>query len=459
MKSAFDAVIVGGGPAGLTASIELAHSGARVAIVEEQSELGGQYFKRRSGEILKRDGDFRPAGTTLIRAVREAGVACFTGHLVWGTQGGDLWTSRVEDGQLGQISGRALLITSGAYEKTIPFPGWTLPGVCTPGCALHFATVDRVAVGKRVLVAGSGPFLLPVACSLLDVGASVVGLLEASHPYRVSMASLAASTHLKRMRELVQYLGILRNHRVRIRQGWHVSQALGNEQVERVVVAGDGGERDEIEVDALCVAYGFRPSTELARLLGVDCCTDPVSGDLVPTKDDFGRTSKQGVYIAGEVAGIGGVDSAIVSGRLAGIGIAKDLGLRSTSGNTTVAWLRKKQARLRHFAHLTGRLFSTEEGYLSIPDETIVCRCESVTAGIVRKASQSSWIDLQAVKAFTRAGMGPCQGRECGATVARLVAESSGRAIEAFPARMPLKPIKIGYAETPTDSLHPVSLS
>jgi len=443
MTADYDAVIVGGGPAGLTASLVLAQAGARVAILDEQTELGGQYFKRRHGQVLERHGDFRPAGTKLIESVRRAGVECLTGHLVWGVQDGDLWTSRVEDGELGRVRGRVTLVASGAYEKTIPFPGWTLPGVCTPGCALHFATVDRVRVGERVLVAGSGPFLLPVACSLLEVGASVIAVLETTHSYRLSTTNLAAVTYLKRMRELAQYLGTLCRHRVPIRQGWRVLEASGSGHVERIRVSSDRGQIEEIKVDALCVGYGFRPSTEVPRLLGVECRLDPVSNDLVPVIDDFGRTTTAGLYVAGEVSGIGGVDLALTSGHLVGVAMAMDLGLVSQSSTSTVARLLRTQARLRKFNLLTARLFSSDDGFRSIADDTVVCRCEGVTAGTIRRASLKGWNDLQAVKGFTRAGMGPCQGRECGAAVARLVADATGSAVEAFPARMPIKPISV----------------
>jgi NADPH-dependent 2,4-dienoyl-CoA reductase/sulfur reductase-like enzyme len=439
----YDAVIVGGGPAGLAASLDLAQAGARVLIIEEQRELGGQYFKQRHSQILKQYGQFRPAGARLIQSVMAAGVACLTGHLVWGAQDDELWISRLDSGHVSRVGGRLILVATGAYEKTIPFPGWTLPGVCTPGCALHFAAVDRVRVGQRVLVAGGGPFLLPVACSLIEVGAIVVGVLEAAHPYRISMTTLNASTHVKRMRELTQYLTTLVRNRVQIRQGWRVSEAFGNGRVERVRFSSKRDQTEEAPVDALCVAYGFSPSTELLRLFGVECNRDPVSGEPVPVIDDYGRTSRPGVYVAGEAAGIGGVDAALNGGRLAGIAMAADLGLRPASGEAGVGGLLRRQARLRKFALLTARLYAFDGDYGAVADSTIVCRCECVTAGSVRRAALNRWSDLQAVKGLTRAGMGPCQGRECGATVARLVADVTGSEIETFPARMPIKPIRI----------------
>jgi D-hydroxyproline dehydrogenase subunit alpha len=439
----YDAVIVGGGPAGLAASLDLAQAGARALIIEEQRELGGQYFKQRHSQILNQYGQFRPAGARLIQSVLAAGVTCLTGHLVWGAQDDELWISGLDSGHVSRVGGRLILVASGAYEKTIPFPGWTLPGVCTPGCALHFATVDKVRVGRRVLVAGSGPFLLPVACSLVEVGASVVGVLEAAHPYRISMTAFSAATHLKRMGELTQYISTLVRNRVPIRQGWRVTEALGNGRVERVRYSSNQDQTEEAAVDALCVAYGFSPSTELLRLLGVECKRDRVSGDPVPVIDDFGRTSRPGVYVAGEAAGIGGIDAALNGGRLAGIAMAADLGLVPASGKARVGGLLQKQTRLRNFALLTARLYAFDTDYGSVADSTIVCRCECVTAGSVRHTAVNTWSDLQAVKGLTRAGMGPCQGRECGATVARLVADVTGSEIETFPARMPIKPITV----------------
>jgi D-hydroxyproline dehydrogenase subunit alpha len=437
-----DVAVVGGGPAGLAAAHQLGRIGARVLLIEEHAELGGQFFKQRRGSVLERFGHFRPSGAQLISAVRNSGVNCLTGHLVWGFQNGDLWLSRLADGKVGRIHAKSTLVATGAFEKTIPFPGWTLPGVCTPGCALHFATVDKVSIGQRVLVAGSGPFLLSVACALLQAGVSVVSVLEATRPYRISKTSLEASSYLARTKEMAQYLVALARKRVPLKQGWRVLEARGNRRVNRVRVGSDS-QIDEFDVDALCVGYGFSPSAELIRIMGVECRRDPISGDLFPITDDCGRTSHPGVYVAGEVAGIGGIHAALNLGRLAALTIAADLGIGQRASRTEISRLTGLRRRLRRFAEITSSMYQMNRAYSLIEGRTVICRCECVNADAIRKVISEGVTDLQAVKGLTRAGMGPCQGRECGATVAGMVAEISGSKADRFPARMPIKPIRI----------------
>lgn len=440
-----DVAIVGGGPAGLTAAQALARAGASVAIVEESPTLGGQYFKRRLGVALVRDGDYRPEGTALLEAVIASGVQCLTGTFVWGTDGEALLTSRLADGAIGRLAARAVLLATGAYERSVPFPGWTLPGVCTAGCALHMATIDRVPVGRRVVVAGTGPFLLPTACALLEVGASVACVLELNRPYRLSTGAVRAVRHPARLAELGGYLARLHREGVPIRQGWRVLAATGSERVERVttvpVGAAGTSSAEEIAVDALCVGYGFRPSAELAQLLGCACRIDPASGDLVPRTDAFGRTSRRTIFVAGEARGIAGVHAARVRGLLAAYAIAAELALPPPS-QAAVRRARRSARRLEAFAALTGSLFPLPGLlYRAIPDDTVVCRCECVTAGEIRHAAAPTWHDIHAVKAATRAGMGVCQGRQCGNTMRALARPATGGESGAFRPRMPLKPI------------------
>ena len=175
MTDRYDVLVVGGGPAGLSAALTAAEAGLRVAIVDEHEQLGGQYFKRRHPALVARHGDYRAEGTRLIAAVHQAGTVCLTGHLVWGVDDdGTTLLVTGADGVPRRLSASYIVLATGAYERVLPFPGWHLPGVTTAGFALHLATMDRVPIGQRVLLAGSGPFLLPVACALVEVGAQVV---------------------------------------------------------------------------------------------------------------------------------------------------------------------------------------------------------------------------------------------------------------------------------------------
>ncbi|WP_395105523.1 NAD(P)/FAD-dependent oxidoreductase [Actinomadura sp. SCN-SB] len=459
-----DVVVVGGGPAGLAAAVRLASGGLAVTLVDEQPELGGQYYRRPSPAVLRDHGDHRPEGGRLIGRVRELGVRCLTGHLVWGVA--DDGRTLLATGPVGEpvvLRGRYVVVATGAYERSHPFPGWQLPGVTTPGFAQHLAAADGAAIGDRVLVAGSGPFLLPVACSLLDRGVTVVGVAEAGHPYRPSARSLAALRHLGRLGELTRYAARLARARVPVWQGHVVLRADGEDRVSSVTLAATAAPTRPVralEVDAVCVGYGFRPQTELARLLGCEVRCDPVTGDAEPVTDAFGRGGRPGVYVVGEAAGIGGVHLARNRGTTAAAHIlAREA--RSRPGPTPpapreIVRLAAARRRLAAFTALTADLYPGP-GELqdvlapALPGETMACRCEAVTVADVRSAAAGrAGGDLNATKARTRAGMGPCQGRFCGYAVAGLIRHatehdpSGGSAPEqVFTARQPVRPVDV----------------
>lgn len=430
-----DVLVVGAGPAGLSAAITAAEAGASVTMLDERAAPGGQYAKALapSHAHLRPDRQFR-LGRDLAERARAAGVRHEPDSLVWAAFAPDEVAALVR-GQGVVFRPRALILATGAHEVPVAVPGWTLPGIMTTGGLQGLARSHRVVPGQRVVVAGNGPLNLQLACELVDGGARVVAVVEAAaRPgpgmWRDLGRMAAASPDL--FAEGAFYLARLAVARVPVLWGSRVRAFEGAERVEAAIVATPQGTR-RLLVDVVGVNLGFQSETGLARALGARHVVD---GERLRTETDAdGATSLAGVFAVGDGAALGGARVAMARGRLAGLAAARDLGI-SVQPDKVAA---KNSAVATAFQAALWRVFAMPPPE-PVADDTIVCRCEEVTAGRLR-AELARAGSLPALKRATRAGMGACQGRFCAATILRLCGPppASERAFAA--PRPPLRPV------------------
>ena len=453
-----DLAIIGAGPAGLSAALAAKEAGVSVTVVDENPRPGGQIFRQlpETFQVLRPGalGHTFQKGQALLNRVAQAGIDLRTDTLVWGIF--HPLTLALHQGESAEsLRCRALILATGAYDRLIPFPGWTLPGVMTLGGAQTLAKSQRILPGKRVLLAGSGPFLLPVAAQLLQGGANIVAILEASNPRTWLRKSRALWGQWERFREAIEYLKPLISSRPRVRFGQTIVAARGDDVLREVTIASldknwspIGDSEYSLEVDAACVGFGFTINTQLSRPCECKHVYRPWAGGWVVWHDGWQRTSVPNVFVAGESTGVAGVDTAMGEGAIAGLGAAISLGAISESEAELRARAhRKRLARLKPFVEMQGELFSHREGLMElITDETIVCRCEEVTAGEILRALDDGATDVNGVKSRVRTGMGLCQGRVCGPIVAEMVARRTGQPVEesgVFTARPIVKPVPL----------------
>ncbi|MGW0517361.1 FAD-dependent oxidoreductase [Crossiella sp. NPDC003009] len=405
-------VVVGAGPAGLAAAWAAASAGAPVLLVDSGTAVGGQY-RRQSG-----------VRAALVPA--HPLVEWWPETSVWAVEpvpGGH--RLRLQTGAadapgraMSTVDTQALVVATGAYDRVLPFPGWDLPGVYTAGAAQALAKGQGVAVGRRVLVGGTGPFLLPVAGSLLEVGSRVVGLVEANGVSSAVGWARDPLGALGKVGELAGYGAVLARGRVPVRFGAAVVAAHGESRVQAVTVARldagwrvvAGSER-VVELDAVCLGFGFTAQLELAVSAG---CRIEDGAVLV---DSAQRTSVPGVFAAGEVTGIAGAGPASAEGTVAGCAAAARLGRTVAAPVAALRLVRDG----RRFGRALAAAYPVRKGWRTwLSADTVVCRCEEVRMSDLCAAVAQGALGMRAVKLVSRAGLGLCQGRVCGRNVGEL---------------------------------------
>jgi thioredoxin reductase len=430
-ERACDVLIVGAGVAGLSAAIAAAQSGARTVLLDERSAPGGQYAKplAPSHQDSAPDRQFA-VGNALRASAEKEGVVVETGALVWGAFAADEIAAMVR-GQSILYRPRRLILATGAHEAPMPIPGWTLPGVMTTGGLQALVRAQRVAPGSRILIAGNGPLNLQLAAELVACGVKPVAVLEAAR-YPGLLAGLDALKMGWFGPDLTEdgkrLIKGLRRARVPVRWRTVPDRLEGDGRVQ-VVIAG----KRRWDVDVVALNWGFQPEVGLARALGVPHRISQ-RGALETDAAADGRTAVPDVFAVGDGAVFGGARVAQSAGRMAGLAAARDLGFPAQTDRRSPVAVR----RAERFQEALWHLFRAKP--LPIVDETIVCRCEEVTAGRLRAEIAGGLVSLAALKKATRAGMGPCQGRFCAATIMRLCPSRGGAEDFAAP-QAPLRPV------------------
>ena len=406
-------VVVGGGPAGLAAALQAARLGMVVTVVEEQATLGGQYFRGR--QASEHEGSprhfYRQSPGTQVLVDTAVFDAPADGLL-------SIWSQGTGARALAYD---ALVLATGAVDRPVALPGWTLPGVLTAGAASILAKAYGVAPGHRVLVAGTGPFLLAAADDLTRIGCRV-RVIEAT-PLSTSIGGLPVIARNPELaRQMLGYAVRLAARGVRWGYGRMVTSIHGDDRVEAATIQRVdqewhplAGSQKTVEVDAVCLGFGFVPQLELAQLLGCEIRYCQETSDFAVRTDAAMRTSLPHVYAGGEITGLAGMPAAVAEGRTAGLTAAHDLGLLSDSAYAAqVQELAVRMARLRRMTDWARRAFRPRIGLWSLAGpSTILCRCEDVSVAAAEAALKHTAATPLAVKAATRSGMGLCQGRIC----------------------------------------------
>ena len=457
MSTRWDAIIIGAGPAGLAAATLLGERQARVLLVDEQPAPGGQIYRqveRVAGErpgLLAVLGPDYGHGAELARRFRASGAHYRPQSTVWQvTPGREVWLSR--DGRSERHEADTVLLATGAMERPVPVPGWTLPGVMTAGAVQILLKSAGLRADEPLVLAGSGPLLYLLAQQCLAAGARLAALLDTAsvENERAALAHLPAALlggGLGYLRKGLKLKAVIRKSGVPWFRGVEDIRIEGTDAVTGVAFR-SRGRAGRIDARLVALHEGVIPAQQISRSVGLVHEWDAVARCFRPTLDAWGNGSVEGILVAGDGAGIGGARAAEHAGRLAGLEILRRLGrIDQATRDRQAAGDRRGFAAHLAVRPLLDRLFAPRAEILRPADSVTICRCEEITAGAVRTVVKQGCLGPNQAKSFLRCGMGPCQGRLCGPIVAEVIAGARDCPVDEvgyYRIRPPLKPITLG---------------
>lgn len=454
MQRHYDLVIIGGGPAGMAGAIAACENGLSVLLVDEQNALGGQIWRAverniKAGVASALGADYLK-GAKLVQKLRASSVELCLGAQVWQIEDAfRIYLSRENEAQC--VTARSILMATGAQERPNPFPGWTLPGVMTVGAAQIMIKNAAYIPNDPVWIAGSGPLPLLYMSQLLDLGGKIAGYIDTaphSNFWRAALIFPSALRDPKGLLKGMNWLWKLHRAGVPFYKAASGLVAIGTDRLEMIKFKTANGKTIQALAKLLLTHEGVVPNIHFSMALGCSHDWDKSQLCFVPKLNAWGETTRSGLFIAGDGGGIGGADAAVELGTIAGLGIALKLtSVNEKAVRRIAAAPRKRLKRLLAMRPFLDSFYKPRLEIFSPKDETLICRCECQTAGQIREAARNGAADPSQVKAATRAGMGPCQGRQCGYSVAALIAEAHHLpmgSVGFFNIRPPLKPVTLG---------------
>jgi len=451
-----DLAVIGAGPAGMAAAMTACAQGVNVLVLDDQPSPGGQIWRNieamKGTDAAARLGDAFVQGRAIVEQFRASGCSYQPGSKLWHIEAFEgkyrLFFSR--DGKSQSLIATQVILATGAQERPAPFPGWTLPGVMTVGAAqILLKTADQIPQGQ-VWLAGAGPLVLLYATQLLAAGGEIAGIISLNSPAPLSKRAGSFGGALRNPMALAKGLGwqaSLSAKRVKIYRNVKALNAGGETRLTQITFEDSRGNRVTMPADSLLVHQGLVPSLHIPMVLNCRITWSEQGQCFIPETDDWGQTSLKGLYVVGDGAGIAGAIAAGARGQIAGLAAAQAATHLSPGQVQSMALKARRtlsrELGLRRFLDL---LYRPASDILNPPEDTIICRCEEITAGQIRLQAAAGCQDANHMKALTRIGMGPCQGRQCGLSLAHLMANTQTRPIVEIGImriRPPLKPLTL----------------